>query len=157
MKSQNFYQDMKDQSELYDLSNYPKDSPYCDGTNKKVLGKFKDECEGKSPSEFIGLRPKMYSLKVGEGGEKKAKGVKRAFVKQHICHADYRRCLMSDKREDKQQKAKFNVLRSRRHINQSLEIQKVGLCCYDNKRYLLDDGITSYSYGHCKIGEMKST
>jgi hypothetical protein len=35
--------------------------------------------------------------------------------------------------------------------NQSLEIQKVGLCCYDNKRYLLDDGITSYSYGHYKI------
>jgi hypothetical protein len=95
------------------------------------------------------------SLKVGEGGEKKAKGVKRAFVKQHICHADYRRCLMSDKREDKQQKAKFNVMRSRRHINQSLEIQKVGLCCYDNKRYLLDDGITSYSYGHYKIAELK--
>ena len=41
-------------------------------------------------------------------------------------------------------------MRSRRHINQSLEIQKVGLCCYDNKRYLLDDGITSYSYGTYK-------
>ena len=42
------------------------------------------------------------------------------------------------------------MMRSRRHINQSLEIQKVGLCCYDNKRYLLDDGITSYSYGPYK-------
>ena len=51
---------------------------------------------------------------------------------------------------DPQQEAKFNVMRSRRHINQSLEIQKVGLCCYDNKRYLLGDGITSYSYGPYK-------
>ena len=57
-----------------------------------------------------------------------------------------------DPNHNPQQKAKFNVMRSRRHINQSLEIQKVGLCCYDNKRYLLDDGITSYSYGHFKIG-----
>ena len=40
---------------------------------------------------------------------------------------------------------------------QSLEIQKVGLCAYDNKRYLLDDGIESYAYGHHKIGAMKST
>ena len=157
VKTQNFFQDVKDRSELYDLSNYPKDSPYFDGTNKKVLGKFKDECEGKSPSEFIGLRPKMYSLKVGEGGEKKAKGVKRAFVKQHLCHADYRRCLMSDERKDKQQRAKFNVLRAQKHVNRALEIQKVGLCAYDNKRYLLDDGIESHSYGHYRIGEPQNS
>ena len=31
--------------------------------NKKVLGKFKDECTGIPVLEFIGLRPKMYSIK----------------------------------------------------------------------------------------------
>ena len=73
-------------------------------------------------------------------------------AKTHIRHADYRRCLLTDDpNHNPQQKAKFNVMRSKRHINQSLEIQKVGLSCYDNKRYLLDDGITSYSYGHYKI------
>ena len=41
-------------------------------------------------------------------------------------------------------------------VIQSLEIQKVGLCCYDNKRFLLEDGIESLSYGHHKIGERKS-
>ena len=30
----------------------------------------------------------------------------------------------------------------------SVEVTKVGLCCYDNKRYLLADGITSLPYGH---------
>ena len=152
IQTQNVFEDQKARSELFDLSNYP-DGPYKDNTNKKVLGKFKDECEGKSPCEFIGLRPKMYSLKCGKDEKKTAKGVKSAYAKTHIRHADYRRCLLTDDpNHDPQQKAKFNVMRSRRHINQSLEIQKVGLCCYDNKRYLLDDGITSYSYGHYKIG-----
>jgi hypothetical protein len=30
---------------------------------------------------------------------------------------------------------------------------KVGLSCSNDKQYLLDDGITSYSYGHYKINE----
>ena len=116
-----------------------------------MLGKLKDECEGKSPSEWLGLRPKMYSLEVGDSAKKTAKGVRKAFAQKHIHHADYRRCLLSDKREDKQQQATFNTIRSKKHVIQSLEISKVGLCAYDNKRYLLDDGITSYSYGHYKI------
>ena len=149
--TQNVFEDQKERADLFDLSNYP-EGPYKDDTNKKVLGKFKDECEGKSPSEFIGLRPKMYSLKCGSDEKKTAKGIKTSYAKTHIKHADYRRCLLTDDpNHDPQQKAKFNVMRSKRHINQSLEIQKVGLCCYDNKRYLLDDGITSYSYGHYKI------
>ena len=41
------------------------------------------------------------------------------------------------------------------HQVHSLEINKVGLCCYDNKRYLLDK-VNSLSYGHYKIGELKS-
>ena len=121
-----------------------------------MLGKFKDECDGKAPSEFIGLRPKMYSLKCGSEEKKTAKGVKRAHVKNNIAHADYRRCLLSEERSNKQQIAKFNTIRSKSHRVQSLEISKVGLCAYDNKRYLLDDGITSYSYGHYKISELKS-
>ena len=95
VKSQNFFQDMKESKDLYDLSNYPKDSPYYDATNKKVLGKFKDECDGKSPSEFIGLRPKMYSLQVGDSEKKTAKGVQRAYMKNHIHHADYRQAVLA--------------------------------------------------------------
>ena len=154
VKTQDFYEEMYAQRHLYDLSNFAKDNPYKDDTNKKVLGKFKDECEGKAPSDFIGLRPKMHSLKCGSDEKKTAKGVKRAFTQNHISHVDYRRCLISDERKDKQQLATFNTIRSKKHVVQSLEIQKVGLCAYDNKRYLLDDGIESHSYGHYKIAEL---
>jgi hypothetical protein len=145
---------MKDQSNLYDLSNFKKNSRYFDETNKKVLGKFKDECEGKSPSEFVGLRPKMYSLSVGDEEKKTAKGVQRAYMKNRLTHADYRRCLISSDRADQQQFASFNAIRAKKHVVHSLEIKKVGLCCYDNKRYLLNDGVTSFAYGHYKIKEL---
>ena len=34
-----------------------------DDTNKKVLGKFKDEMQSKPIKEFVSLNPKVYSYK----------------------------------------------------------------------------------------------
>ena len=48
---------------LFDFSNYPKDSKFFDETNKKVIGKMKDESQGKIVDEFVGLKSKMYSMK----------------------------------------------------------------------------------------------
>ena len=153
IQTDDMYADMKRDGHLYDLSNFPKDSPFYDETNKKTLGCFKDECDGAAPGEFCGLRPKMYSLGGGSLPQEKktGKGVQRGFLKKKVTHADFRRCLLSDKKADKQQLAKFCSIRSHKHHVSTVEISKVGLCCYDNKRYLLDDGITSYSYGHYMI------
>ena len=151
IKCKDFYQDMWDSKELYDLSNFAKDSCFYDDGNKKVLGKFKDECDGKAASEFVGLRPKMYSLQVGEKVKQTAKGIQTGFVKKHITHADYRRCLMSELRTDQQQHATFVKFNSKKHAVTTDQVSKVGLCAFDNKRYLLGDGITSYSYGHHRI------
>ena len=40
---------------LFDFSGYPKHSVYYDGSNKKVLGKMKNELNGVKIIEFIGL------------------------------------------------------------------------------------------------------
>ena len=48
------------------------------GLNKKVLGMFKEEANGKVIDEFVGLRAKLYSYKMQEGEEsKKCKGKNR--------------------------------------------------------------------------------
>ena len=60
-------------------------------------------------------------------------------------------CIQSQASKDQQQMATFNCIRSKKHQLSSYEITKVGLCCYDNKRHILDDGVTSLSYGHYKI------
>ena len=58
------------------FSNYPKDSKLFDETNKKVVGKMKDEWEEKIINEFVGLKSKMYSMKKIVGKESNtAKGV----------------------------------------------------------------------------------
>jgi len=56
------YEDMKNNTDLYDTSDYPKEHPLHSNTNKKVLGKMKDECAGTPITEYVGLRPKMYSI-----------------------------------------------------------------------------------------------
>ena len=49
---------------------------FFDETNKKVIGKMKDESEGKIIDEFVGLKSKMYSMKNIDGKESNmAKGV----------------------------------------------------------------------------------
>ena len=150
IRTEDYYKEMR--TDEYDLSDYPEDSVFHSTANKKVLGKFKDECNGKAPAEFVGLRPKMYSLRIHEEKDKKtAKGVQRAYMKNKITHADYRRCLLSEETADKQQYAKWCAIRSYKHQVKSIELNKVGLCAYDNKRYLLTDGVQSYAYGHLQI------
>ena len=76
---------------------------------RKVVGKFKDECCGRPISEFVGLRPKMYSILEASGNNiKKAKGVQRVVVKKDLRHELYKLCLD----ERKETKHKQIVIRS---------------------------------------------
>ena len=43
---------------------------------------------------------------------------------------------------------KMKTIRSQNHNLGSYEINKVSLSCFDDKRYILKDGIKSFSYGH---------
>ena len=45
---------------LFDFSGYSKDFIYCESSNKKVLGKMKDELAGTEIKEFAGLKPKYF-------------------------------------------------------------------------------------------------
>ena len=40
--------------------------------------------------------------------------------------------------------------KSHNHIIQSCEITECSLSCFDNKRYILEDGITTLAYRHYK-------
>ena len=46
IKSENVYQEFFLWKDLFDFSNYLKDSTFFDKTNKKVIGKMKDEFGG---------------------------------------------------------------------------------------------------------------
>ena len=135
--------------ELFDNSDYPESSKFFSDENKKVIRKFKDEAAGKPILEFVGLKSKMYSYTKVTGEEyKKAKGIRKNVIKKNIRHQDYLDVLNNNKIMHHQ----MNTIRSELHKINSYHLNKVSLSPYDDKRYLLDDGITSYAYGNKNTG-----
>ena len=56
LKLENVYEEFFQWKDLFDFSNYSKDSKFFDETNKKVIGKMKDEFGGVIIIEFVGLK-----------------------------------------------------------------------------------------------------
>ena len=78
INSNDVYEQCFKDKELFDFSGYPKDSKYYDSTNKKVLGRMKDEFKELKIVKFVGLKRKMYSLISPNDKEvNKAKGVNK--------------------------------------------------------------------------------
>jgi hypothetical protein len=76
VRCDDFCTDMLIDKHLYNTSNYDPSHCLFSKVNAETLGKFKDECGGQSPLEFVGLRSKMYSLLVdcNTHSKKTAKG-----------------------------------------------------------------------------------
>ena len=148
IEADDVYQDFWNDKDKFDNSDYPESSPYFNKTNKKVIGKFKDEAAGVPICEFIGLRSKMYSyIKDNNKGGKTAKGIKKNVIKNNITHENYKDILFNDK----QMYHRMKTIRSDNHELNSYQINKVSLSCFDDKRYIHEDGKTSYAYGHKNI------
>jgi hypothetical protein len=143
------YRDISEYIDLLDPSGYPRDHPLYSAFNAKVIGKMKDECIGKDPLEFVGLRAKMYSLLTYDDSMAKrtAKGIKKRYVAKHLRHDMYLRTL----REKTIEHAKYRLFRSRAHKIETVEYSKVALCAYDDKRFVPNDGVATLAYGHVRL------
>ena len=148
MEAEDIYKDFWNDKDMFDNSDYPENSSYYCNVYKKVIGKFKDEAYGVPITEFVGLKSKMYSyIKDNEKGGRTTKGIKKNVIKNNIKHEDYKNTLMNNE----QMYHKMKTIRSQRHQLGSYEINKVSLSCFDDKRYIHDNGMSSYAYGHYKI------
>ena len=148
IRTEDIYSDFFGDRELFDNSDYPSDSKFYFAENKKVIGKFKDETAGVPIREFIGLKSKVYSISLdNEKNSKKAKGVKKNVIRKDISHGDYLDVL----NQSKVMHHKMKTIRSDCHQISSYEINKISLSPFDDKRYILSDGISSYAYGHLNI------
>ena len=63
IKLKDVYEEVLKWKDLLDFSNYSKDSKFFIETNKKVIGKMKDDFGGVIIIEFVGLKWKIYSIK----------------------------------------------------------------------------------------------
>ena len=62
IKTEDVYEDLYEDKNYFDFSDYPLNSKFFDPINKKVIGKMKDEFKGKKTNEFLGLKSKIAAL-----------------------------------------------------------------------------------------------
>ncbi len=138
------YQDLAANKDHYDFSNYPPEHPLYSKDNEKVVLKMKDELGGNVMLEYVGPKPKMYSMLHVNGVKQSCKGVNRTVRKglNHELYVEVLEKQLSIRRE-------MNVLRSRGLSIYTEKINKTALCCFDDKRYVT--GFQSKAYGHYSI------
>ena len=107
---------------------------FFDQTNKNVIGKLKDGFGG----VICRIKSKMYSMKKIDGKDyNTAKGVSIAteFDK-------FKDVLFNEKII----RHKMKRIQSKKHKLGTYKIDQISLPCFDDKRYVLDDGIYTLSY-----------
>ena len=132
----------------FDFSEYPRDHPLFNERNRKRIGCFKDELNGLCMQKFIGLRPKLYSFQYLDWsgkvcGKNTAKGIQKA-MKKRLTFDDYEQTVQCKSVKN----VAVNSIRSDRHRIYTYHIDKIGLSGFDDKRYILEDGITTLAHGH---------
>jgi hypothetical protein len=140
------YEIMKHDIHKFDTSDYPVNNMYgIPLVNKKVPGLMKDENNGAIMTEFVGLRAKMYTLRVdGKKDTKKAKGVKTNIVARTITFDDYMQCL----REGTETSRFQSCIRSKLHEVYTVSEKKLALSPHDDKRYIIPDSTDTLPWGH---------
>ena len=104
---------------------------------------MKDELNGVKIDEFVGLKSKTYSLIASDERKvKKAKGVNKK-----LRHKEYLDVLFGKKVA----RHKMKIIQSVLHSVGTYDINKISLSCFNDKRYVLDDGINTLDCFHTDI------
>ena len=151
IETDDFFADISgDVAEWFDTNDYAKNHPaVLEGLpivkeNKKKIGLMKDECGGKIVTEWVALRPKLYSFLTEDGEKQKAKGLKKSMKNKSLRHENFLKCL----RTGESQTRKQCLFRSRDHHIFTENMVKVALSANDDKRIVLENGIDTLSLGH---------
>ncbi|XP_076632284.1 uncharacterized protein LOC143347188 [Colletes latitarsis] len=155
LQCEDAYDVMKNNLHWFDTSNYKRDNQFnMPLVHEKEIGLMKDENGGKIMTTFVGLKAKVYSIRVNGVNEdiKKIKGIKRKVVKTHITHEDFLRYVDDD---SEAKSIKQNTIRSKRHCVYSVSEKKQALSSYDDKRYIVPNSKSTLPWGHKDIPEIQ--
>jgi hypothetical protein len=141
-EDEDIYSWIKSNSHHFDLSD---DKIHPDNTNKKVLGKFKDELHGLPLKEFVALNAKVYSMvyhkfneetkEIENKNTKKCKGIPKSVVENELHHEDYKEVI----RTRKENKKIVTNINSKHHQIFTTTTNKTALSAWNDKAQLLDD------------------
>ena len=157
IETEDIYEDMKNNKQYFDCSEYPETHPNYSIENKKVVGVFKVEEKGNPIKEMCLIRSKVYKFEVqklfdnikdSELVKGVLKGVKTNAAKK-LTLQDYKDCLLIDNedRSKMHSNLSYNIIQTNYHLLKSVTMTKTALSAYDNKRYYIDM-INSLPFGH---------
>lgn len=146
--TENFYLTIKpDLPWFFDTSDYAPNNVFgFPQLNKKKLGYFKDENNGKILKEFVGLRSKMYAMTIEDEFVAKAKGVNKSVTKK-MKMENYKTCLF----DKTKQYSKMYRFRSIKHVIFTQCINKTSLSYNDSKRYMIPNSTDTLAWGHYSL------
>ena len=135
--------EIKREDFLFDFSDYPLDSKFFDPVNKKFIDKMKDEFKGRIIFEFIGLKSKIYSLiDLHDEEVTKAKGVNKKIRQQEFVDVLFNKKVI---------RHNMKIIQSKLQKVGAYDVSKILWSCFDDKRYVLNDGVNSLAYFHKDI------
>ena len=154
VKCGNLIQKLKEMEHMFDFSKYDKNHVLYNDTRANHLFYFKDEMKGQSTiTDFIGLRPKCYAMKIEnlnsrkEEQKKVCKGLKKSSIKNQLTFDDYEKSLNYGKLLYKT----FTHLKSKNHRIRTTFQKKIALSSMDSKRYILPCGKCTLALGSVHI------
>ena len=108
---------------------------------------MKDELGGTIMTEFVALRPKLYSCRKLNGAEdNKCKGIKKCVVKKTLAFDDYKNCFFSPTNGSTFRRQL--MFRNKKHEVHTVEVNKVSLNRDDEKQIAKRDFISTLVHGH---------
>ena len=101
---------------------------------------MEDKSEGKRTGEFVGLKSKIYSMNNIDGKESNtAKGVNIATEFNEFKDTLFDKKII---------RHKMRRIQGKKHKMGTYEINKISLSVFDNKRFVLNNGIQTLAYFH---------
>ena len=155
IETNDFFKDTKDDlKEWFDTSCYdknmvlPKEFADNASVNKKVIGKMKDDWVSMYMTEFVALSPKIYAYQQIHidktlSEERKARGTNKMVTKMSLSFDRYKKRLFDNETVECIQ----HRIKSTPYSKDTVEMTKIALKSYDNKRLWSFNGITSFPYG----------
>lgn len=141
--------------DMIDFSNYDVSHPKFNTKHANTLGYWKDELQGHSIKEYVGLRAKCYTIKMEKRNKTEikttCKGIRKGY-KKAIPFSKFRKCIQTINQETITQ---YNI-QSKSHIVNTMRLKKICFGSFDDKRYLFNCGFHSVPYGSCYIAQYEN-
>ena len=107
---------------------------------KKIDGKMKDEYGGKPIFKFAGLKSKMHSILDESSNEESTNKGHNAFIEfQEFHNTLFQKKIL---------RHQMRGIKSKNYTLRTYKTNKISLSCFDDKRYILRNGIETFAYGH---------